>query len=65
MGTRITALEQLVNCVLDCSDMRDLRRRRKEAVQLFIQRRSAGPRCLGPFAVDRTDRSLSTLLSCL
>ena len=58
MGTGITALEQLVNCVLDCRDMRDLRRRRKEAVQIFIQRRSAGCRCLGPFANDHSDRSL-------
>ena len=57
MGTGITALEQLINCVLDCRDMRDLRRRRKEAVQIFIQRRSAGSRCLGPFANDPSDRS--------
>ena len=57
MGTSITALAQLVNCVLDCRGMRDLRRRRKEAVQIFIQRRSAGCRCLRPFANDHSDRS--------
>ena len=57
MGRGITALEQFINCILDCRDMRDFKRRREVAVQIFIQRRSDGSYCLGPFANDHSDRS--------
>ena len=57
MGTGITALVQLINCIWDCHDMRVLRRRREVAAQIFIQRRSDGSYCLGPFTNDHSDSS--------
>ena len=57
MMTGIAGLEQLISCILDCRDMRDLYRRRYEAVELFCILRSEGHSCLGPFAIDTNDKS--------
>ena len=52
MGTGLTALAQLIACISDCRDMRDLMTRREEAVQRFIELRSQNQACHGPFAAE-------------
>ena len=52
MGTAITGLEQLIHCILDCRDMRDLGKRREEAVERFNLLRAQNHACLGSFAVS-------------
>ena len=56
MGTSLAAFAQFINCVLDCRDMQDLFHRRRVAMQNFVEMRSEGKACLGPFN-GREDRS--------
>ena len=50
MGTGLLALSQLIACIADCRDMRDLATRRETAVQRFNELRSQNQKCHGPFA---------------
>ena len=52
MITGMTGLDQLINCIFDCRDMRDLMQRRQEAVERFIFLRKKNHACLGPFGID-------------